>query len=584
MATIRDTYILEIETAAANRNLSTLNSGVAGVGAGLGRLTKFIGPAIAAFAGFGAIQGIKTAIDDMDNLAKSARNAGSAASDDAFRSFQVMSKALGEAGVDAGTAERGMFNLTNRLQQGAEGSKSFAEILEKLGDSILDQDGNIKGGADALQVMIDAQREGIISTDEFAKAVGARAGPKILALFGGMAGSAEELADILSDVEANSNIISKDASDNAEVFNDTMGRLQEVVGRLGTELVTRLLPFLVQLAEGAMAILPGIIDGVQAAFVRLEPVFSLIGTILTELVVPVLSALFTIFEKLFTIIRPFIEGGVKLLGSAFEFLGSIVERVVGFFKTAFEFLGSIKDRAVELATGVKDAFSSMTSGMTDMAGRATESVTGFFKSMFDRVVGNSIVPDMARDVLSVFDQMSGGMVSRVGDAISGVVRSLSTLASRVGESFSGIASQSLTNLRSMMSSMGQAITSGVNTLTSGISNRLSSMMNSVRNTASRAGSVFSNFGFSNPFSNFAGFFAGGGRIPAGQFGIAGESGPEMITGPATVTPLNQMGGTTQVTYNINAVDASSFRSLLARDPSFVHAVVQRGAAGVAGRR
>lgn len=585
MATIRDTYILEIETAAANRNLSTLNSGVAGVGAGLGKLKGFIAPAIAAFAGFGAIQGIKTAIDDMDNLAKSARLAGAAASDDAFRGFQVLKQAMNEAGVDAGTFDRAMLQTSSRLQEGVEGGKAFADIVGKLGDNILDNEGKLVDGATALQAMINALNDGTISTDEFAKVVGGRAGPVIQAQFASLNTTAEGLAATLADVEANSNIISLDAADNAEVFNDTMGRLQEVVGRLGTELVTRLLPFLVQLAEGALAILPGIIDGVQAAFVRLEPVFSLIGTILTELVVPVLSALFTVLGKIAEFIGPFIEGGVKLLGSAFETLGSIVETVVGFFKTAFEFLGSIKDRAVELATGVKDAFSSMTSGMTDMAGRATERVTGFFSSMYDRVVGNSIVPDMARDVLGVFDQMSGGMVSRVGDAISGVVSSLSTLASRVGESFTGIASQSLTNLRSMMSSMGQAITSGVNTLSSGISNRLSSMMNTVRNTASRAGSVFSNFGFSNPFSNFAGFFAGGGRIPAGQFGIAGESGPEMITGPATVTPLNQLGGgTTQVTYNINAVDAISFRSLLARDPSFVHAVVQRGAAGVAGRR
>jgi hypothetical protein len=35
---------------------------------------------------------------------------------------------------------------------------------------------------------------------------------------------------------------------------------------------------------------------------------------------------------------------------------------------------------------------------------------------------------------------------------------------------------------------------------------------------------------------FAGFFARGGKIPAGQFGIAGENGPEVVEGPATVTP------------------------------------------------
>jgi len=31
-----------------------------------------------------------------------------------------------------------------------------------------------------------------------------------------------------------------------------------------------------------------------------------------------------------------------------------------------------------------------------------------------------------------------------------------------------------------------------------------------------------------------------------------------------------------VTYNINAVDASSFRSLIARDPEFIHNVSEQG--------
>lgn len=35
---------------------------------------------------------------------------------------------------------------------------------------------------------------------------------------------------------------------------------------------------------------------------------------------------------------------------------------------------------------------------------------------------------------------------------------------------------------------------------------------------------------------FSGFFADGGSIPAGKFGIVGERGPEMVAGPATVTP------------------------------------------------
>jgi len=67
-------------------------------------------------------------------------------------------------------------------------------------------------------------------------------------------------------------------------------------------------------------------------------------------------------------------------------------------------------------------------------------------------------------------------------------------------------------------------------------------------------------------------FGDGGMLGAGKFGIAGERGPELIQGPASVTPL--MGS--QVTYNINAVDAASFQELLARDPQFLFAVSETG--------
>jgi lambda family phage tail tape measure protein len=80
---------------------------------------------------------------------------------------------------------------------------------------------------------------------------------------------------------------------------------------------------------------------------------------------------------------------------------------------------------------------------------------------------------------------------------------------------------------------------------------------------------------------FAGFFATGGSIPAGRFGVVGERGPELVSGPATVNPLT--GGQT-VVYNINAVDALSFKQMVARDPGFIHAVALQGARTVPGVR
>ena len=81
-------------------------------------------------------------------------------------------------------------------------------------------------------------------------------------------------------------------------------------------------------------------------------------------------------------------------------------------------------------------------------------------------------------------------------------------------------------------------------------------------------------------------FANGGMPPVGQPSLVGERGPELFVPQSAgrIIPNNQLGGgqpivnnnTTAVTYSIQAVDASSFRSMLARDPEFIHNVAEQG--------
>jgi hypothetical protein len=98
------------------------------------------------------------------------------------------------------------------------------------------------------------------------------------------------------------------------------------------------------------------------------------------------------------------------------------------------------------------------------------------------------------------------------------------------------------------------------------------------------------FGKGGPMSSlFAGFFAEGGVIPSGKYGIAGERGPELIRGPASVIGtdqtaeiMNNRGGSmTAVTYNISAVDSRSFKDLVASDPAFIYNVTRAGSRRVA---
>lgn len=56
-------------------------------------------------------------------------------------------------------------------------------------------------------------------------------------------------------------------------------------------------------------------------------------------------------------------------------------------------------------------------------------------------------------------------------------------------------------------------------------------------------------GFSIGGMTFGGFYADGGHLGAGKWGIAGEAGPEIIRGPANITPMDKMGGSMNVTVN-----------------------------------
>lgn len=572
MATIKDTYVLDVKTDKASRGISSVKGAAVGLGTSLAKVGPLAAGAVAALGGFAAVTAIKGTVDDMDALAKSARLAGAAASEDAFQGFQVLQKAMGEAGVDAGTFERGMMQLNTRLKAGEQGQKSYAGVLEKLGDSIRDANGDLLTGADAMEVMINQLNAGVITTEDFAKVVGGRAGPVIQQQFAELQDGAAGLAATLKDVEENSNIVSLEASENAEVFNDTIGRLGEAAGQLGSDITTALLPILVELAEGALAMLPGLIEGVKTAFEALRPIIEALQPVFTALF-DLIQALWPAFQALFDILGPVAEliGGALTL--AIEGVTAVIETVIGVITTMIEKLGAIAEKVKEISGAVGSKFTEMKDSVVGSAKDTYEGVTGWFGQMYDEVVGNSIVPDMADEVLGVFDQLTSGMVDKTGEGVDGVTREFDVAADAIATGFNGYAQGALSGIESLVDNITGGLYSKIRGLTSSISSSL--------------GGIFSSFGgggggrTGNFFENlvedfFGGFFANGGTLPRGQFGIVGERGPELVTGPAQITPLDGLGGAQYVTYNISATDARSFRDLLARDPSYIHALAQQG--------
>ena len=578
MATITDRYILEVDTKGGVANMNAAGAASVGLGSKLRGLGPLAIAAAGALAGIGAIAGIKGVVDDMDDLAKAARNVGVTTAS-GFEEFQVISKTLGEMGITSSETDRAFRNLTTRMQKAADTGKGpAAAAFEKLGDRVLDANGKLLDMPQLFTAVTGAIQDGTLNVNDAQAAFGEMVGPKILGGFEDLAAKGLTVSDAFADVAANSNIVSLDAANNAESFNDTLGRLQEVAGRLGTEVATALLPVLQKLAEGALAVLPGFIDGVKVAFEALRPIIDAlvpVGQALFDL----LQALWPVFETLLSVIGPVVgilaDGLTGAINAVIAVISTVVEAITGFIDKIKEISGAVG----EVAGAVGDKWNGMTEGMANGAKAAADKVTGFFGGMYDTVVGNSIIPDMADGVLGTFDTMTGGMVSKIGGVIGDVTNSFQGVAQAISNQFENLTGVSLGNIRSQVESLSASVGSRINNLATSVRSRFGSIV-------SGAGSIADSLGLGDlvdSIGNFAGGFATGGTIPSNSFGLVGERGPELVSGPARITPLTDLGSQ-NVTYNINAVDASSFRDLIARDPAFIHAVAAQGATRFPQRR
>jgi tape measure domain-containing protein len=178
----------------------------------------------------------------------------------------------------------------------------------------------------------------------------------------------------------------------------------------------------------------------------------------------------------------------------------------------------------------------------------------------------------------VLESVAGGTQGTMGGVVGKVWEGVKSAAGSVWEGIKSVGSGVINAVGSLGGKVWEGIKSVGSSVISTVGNVVGSVFggsggSGIWDTIKSVGSAIGNF--------FGGFFANGGTLGAGKWGIAGERGPEIIRGPATITP---MGGSTMVTYNINAVDAMSFKTLLAQDPSFIYGLTLQGSKGIAARR
>jgi lambda family phage tail tape measure protein len=232
------------------------------------------------------------------------------------------------------------------------------------------------------------------------------------------------------------------------------------------------------------------------------------------------------------------------------------DAIVNFAKTGkFEWKSFVADLAEELLRGqIRQLIAKTLGPIADFMGLDLGSVAG-------GAPGGS--PNNPMYVMPV----NGGMSFGVGGGGGGAAPQAG--GGGIGSVFAGV------------KNVAGQVWDTVKNVGSSIGNVFGGVIDTVKNVGSGIWNAVSNIG-SSVMDFFGGFFANGGTLGAGKWGIVGERGPEIISGPANITPMTGLG--TNVTYNINAVDAASFKALVARDPAFIHAVAMQGGMAIPSRR
>jgi lambda family phage tail tape measure protein len=287
--------------------------------------------------------------------------------------------------------------------------------------------------------------------------------------------------------------------------------------------------------------------------------------------------------------------------------------IVGFAKTGkFEWKTFVASMLEELLRSqIQVIFAQLIGGMSDSMGGmfggrgagAGASGGGFFDNILGGIGsaigglfgmgGGSGSGSSATNPVYVYD-ISGGAGAGGGGGVMGAATGgiWDSISSGIGNVWEGVKSVG-SGVWDAVSGLGGSVFDALGGLGGTIIDGISSIFNGGVSSGAGAYGIdenpYLNFGQSSMGGGFldsigdffGGFFAKGGTLGAGKWGIAGEAGPELISGPATITP---MGGGSMVTYNINAVDAMSFKTLLAQDPSFIYGLTLQGSKGIAARR
>ena len=209
---------------------------------------------------------------------------------------------------------------------------------------------------------------------------------------------------------------------------------------------------------------------IQPVITVLEVVGAIIGGMVLVsfgLLVALISGVIKAFANMLSGFVTFVGGVIKLFTGLVEVVGGIVGLIVDICTGHFSKLGAdlakIWQGVETMFSGIwqmiQGAFEAGIGVIVGLVSGFVDGIKGYFTTLFDDLVGHSIVPDMINGIVQWFEQMPGRAMSAVLSLVSQITNSLGSLGSKA----MGWAGD-------MISGFVQGIENGVGAIGSAISN------------------------------------------------------------------------------------------------------------------
>jgi hypothetical protein len=459
-------------------------------------LKAFAAGAVGALSLGTVVSTLRTAATRMDDLGKAAQKIGIP--------VEELSK-LEYAARLADVSLEGLQTSVGRFSKGlaelqSTGKGSAAEALQALNIAAVDAQGKLRPTSDILADLaarFATMQDGAGKT-ALAMALFGRSGADLIPLLNGGREAIEAAGD---ELQRFGGVVSEQAAVAAEEFNDNLTRLQ-VAGESATQQI-------------AQALLPAAVD-LTEAFVE----FLNTGTPVVDMVESL--------KDWFAELSPFIEATrkeVEMLTEAYNKLRSLFGNGdAGLPKLQNDM--QIWQQMVQTPAGGK---SSLPSARRTQPAPIMPNLGGGSGSK-DKTLTN-----YDRDDWKVSAETFASEIDLATEAVNSLADSV---FDTLGAALAGLADGSM-SLKDAFTDMSRSLISELSSLTTMLLK--SGLMQLL-------GSAGASFAPQTGLAGFGGFYADGGYLGAGKWGVAGETGPEIIHGPAKVTPMagGSTGGNTQV--------------------------------------